>query len=114
MAQAKYMFIYHTAKDSSRGQPSPEEMQQMFAQWDAWKTKFKASVLDAGDGLKPSGKVLAGSVVTDGPYPEIKDIVSGYSIIQAESYEAALVVARENPMAFVPGASIEIRELAGY
>jgi hypothetical protein len=114
MAQQKYLFIYHSPVRTEARQPSPEEMQQMFAQWDAWKVKFQANILDLGDGLKPGGKILADGVVTDGPFPETKDVVAGYSIVSAESYEAALKVARECPVTFMPGAKIEVRELAGF
>jgi hypothetical protein len=114
MAQQKYMFVYHTPKSAPPRQPSPEELQQMFARWDAWKSKFASHIIDKGDGLKPGGKLLANGVVTDGPFPETKDIVGGYSIVQGESYEHALTIARECPVAQIPGATIEIRELAGY
>jgi hypothetical protein len=114
MAQQKYLFIYHSPTTTEEHVPSPEEMQQMLAQWDAWKAKFQKQILDLGDGLKPGGKILNNGVVTDGPFPESKDVVAGYSIVQAVSYEEALRVARECPMTFMPGAKIEIRELAGY
>jgi hypothetical protein len=114
MAQQKFLFIYHSPVQTEERAPSPEEMQQMFAQWDAWKAKFQKNILDLGDGLKPGGKILANGVVTDGPFPETKDVVAGYSIVQAQSYDEALAVARECPMTFVPGAKIEVRELAGF
>jgi hypothetical protein len=114
MAQQKFLFIYHSPKTNAPHQPSPEEMQTMFSAWDAWKAKFKTNIVDLGDGLKPGGRVLADGVVTDGPFAESKDVVGGYSIVQAESYDAAVAVARECPFTFVPGAKVEIRELAGY
>lgn len=40
--------------------------------------------------------------------------MGGYSIIQAASYDEAAGVAKECPISYVPGASIEIREMAGY
>src|SRR5262245_3741785 len=42
----KYLFLYRTPESAEERQPSPEEMQAMFAQWDAWKKKFKANVVD--------------------------------------------------------------------
>jgi hypothetical protein len=53
-------------------------------------------------------------VVTDGPTVESKEIISGYSIVAASDYEAAVVVARACPILHAPGAKIEVRELAGY
>jgi hypothetical protein len=110
----KYLFIYRNPLAMDARQPSQEEMKAMFAQWDAWKSKFKANILDTGDGLKPTGKVLKGGAVTDGPHVESKEIIGGYSIVQAESYENAVAVARECPISAMPGAYIEVREMAGF
>jgi hypothetical protein len=114
MAQQKYLLIYRVPPLPSASAPSPGEMQTIFAQWDAWKNKFKSQILDMGDALKPDGRVLKDGVVTDGPFVESKDVVGGYSIVAADSFEQAVTVARDCPMAFVPGTQIEIRELAGY
>jgi hypothetical protein len=109
----KYLFLYRTPPAPDR-QPSPEEMQAMFAQWNGWKEKFKAHVLDMGDGLQPHGKRLTAGRVIDGPLPEGKEIIGGFSVIAAESYDDALRVARECPIAHIPGATIEIREMMGF
>ncbi len=110
----KYLFIYRNPPSPDAPQPSPEEMQQMLAQWAAWKEKFKESVVDMGDGLKHGGKLLADGKVTDGPFTEAKEIIGGFSIIQAASYDAAVEVAQECPIVFMPQATIEIREMMGY
>lgn len=110
----KYMFLFWTPQHQDAPQPSPEEMQAMFAQWEAWKTKFKDQVIDMGDGLQPRGQILKEGAVIDGPHPETKEIVGGYSIVQTETPQQALAIARECPMAYVPGAAIEIREMMGY
>jgi hypothetical protein len=54
----KYMFLYAAPYSTTPWQPSPEEMQQVFARWDAWKQKFKDQVVDVGDGLKPGVRRL--------------------------------------------------------
>lgn len=110
----KYLFLYWAPGGPSDAQPSPEEMQQMLAQWTEWKRKFNEQVIDLGDGLKPGGKVLRNAEVTDGPFAEMKEIVAGYSVIVARNYDEALEVARACPMSFVPGAVIELREMAGF
>lgn len=112
----KYLFTYRmpNTPQSPADEPSPEQMQEMMAQWARWKEKFAKHVVDMGDGLKPGGKVLADGKVTDGPFVEVKEVLGGYSIVEATSYEEALEVARECPMVYAPGSSIEIRELAGY
>lgn len=88
-------------------------MQEMFSAFHAWKEKFQDRIFDLGDKLKPTGKVVDAKGVTDGPYAESKEVIAGYMIVQAESYEFALQVADEMPGSKMPGASVEIRELAG-
>jgi hypothetical protein len=110
----KYLFLYHNPASTDPTPPSPEQMQQMLANWASWKEKFKKHVVDMGDGLKSSGKVLSAGEVTDGPFSEAKEIIAGFSIIEAESYDQALEVARECPIVFMPGAIIEIREMMGF
>ena len=109
----KYLLLYRGPAQEHH--PSAEEMQQIFARWTAWKDKYKQQILDLGDGLKAiGGKVLQDGKVTDGPLPEAKEIIGGYSVVQAESMEQAIQVARECPMAFQPETAIEIREMMGY
>lgn len=109
----KYLFLYRNPPSADQ-QPSPEEMQQMQAQWEQWKDKFKDNVVDTGDGLMHGGKWLDGNGVTDGPYTEAKEIIGGFSIVQAESYEHALEVARACPITFMPDFSIEVRQMMGF
>ena len=108
----KYMCIQRS-EPGKRQPPSPAQMQEMYAAFNAWKEKFKDNIVDMGGKLKPGGKILTMSGVTDGPFVEAKEIVGGFMIVSAESYEQALEVARESPGLSGPGSSIEIREMAG-
>ncbi|HMP02562.1 MAG TPA: YciI family protein [Gemmatales bacterium] len=111
---AKFLFVYR-APPMDGPPPSPEQMQAVLAAWGDWIGKFAqaGSIVDAGDGLKETGRVLnSKGVVTDGPFVEAKEVLGGYSIIQAPDYDAALKVAKACPAAQY--GSIEIRELAGY
>jgi hypothetical protein len=109
----KYLYIYHDPIEP-KAPPSPEQMQAFLGLWGEWFAKFGPAILDGGDGLLPTGKVLrAGGVVTDGPFVEAKEVVGGYTVVEAEDYEGALRIARECPIAKF-GGTIEIREFAGY
>jgi len=110
----KYLFLYRNPPSGPQKQPSPEEMQQMMKQWTDWKEKYKAHVVDMGDGLKPDGRTVTASGVTDGPFAESKELIGGFSIVEAKDYEQALEVAKACPITFVPDYSIEIREMMGY
>jgi len=86
-------------------------MQEMYAAFNSWKEKFKENILDMGGPLKPEGKVVRTSGATDGPFVEAKEIVGGYMLVSAESFERALEVARESPAVMSPGSSVEVREI---
>jgi hypothetical protein len=88
-------------------------MGEMQAVFNRWQEKYKANILDMGGPLRSGGKVLTASGVTDGPFAEAKEIVGGYMLVSAESFERALEIARESPALMMPGASVEIREVAG-
>src|SRR6266852_8241356 len=108
----KYLFLHRSEPGHTHGQPSPEQMQAMFAKWNAWKEKFKDNIVDWGDKLKSDGKIVSTSGVNDGPFVEAKEIIGGVMIVSAESLEHAVAIAQEMP-AMQPGARIEVREMAG-
>lgn len=111
---AKFLFIYRTAPDEFAGM-TPEQMQQHNQKWLEWITEAlkQGWMLEPGDALAPEGRVVRTKVVTDGPFVESKEIVGGYSIVQAESVEAAAKLARGCPGLLI-GGSVEVRTLAGF
>jgi hypothetical protein len=113
MPTPKYLLIQRSPPASGpREPPSPAQMQEMHAAFTAWKEKFKSNIVDMGAKLKPGGKVVSAAGVTDGPFVETKEIVGGYGVITAESYEHAVEIVREGPGMTAPGSSIEIREIS--
>jgi hypothetical protein len=111
---AKFLFVYRDQPDPSQGPPSPEQVQAIMAEWGTWFRKVGAAVVDGGDGLQPTGRMLRpGGKVSDGPFIEAKDVVGGYSILQADNYDQAVEFAKSCPI-LANGGTIEIRELAGF
>ena len=53
----KYLFLQRS-QPGNRQQPSPAQMQDMYAAFNAWKEKFKDNILDMGGKLMPAGKVV--------------------------------------------------------
>jgi hypothetical protein len=112
---AKFLFVYRNSSDSYNTM-SPDEMQQMLQKWNAWITEGlrQGWMLDAGDGLKREGRVVnAKKVVTDGPFIEVKEIVGGFSLVQADTLDAAAELAKGCPI-FQRGGSVEVRPLQGF
>jgi hypothetical protein len=115
MPTQKYLLIHRsnaTAGSGRKEPPSPAQMQEMYAAFNAWKEKFKANIADMGGKLKSGGKIATAAGLTDGPFVEAKEVIGGYMVVTAESYEQAFKIASEGPGMLMPGSSIEIREIA--
>ena len=110
---AKFLFIYRGGKDMS--EYSPEEMQQSMQRWMDWIQGGMAAgwLIDGGDALDHAGQVVHPDLsVTDGPFAESKELVGGYSMVEAADLTAASELAKTCPM---PGAggTVEVRQLMG-
>src|SRR6266403_3085899 len=80
---------------------SPEEKQKVTDQWMAWFRRLtdQGKAL-AGNPLEREGKVVSGKngrVVADGPFAESKEAIGGYFLLQVNSIEEAVAIARECP-----------------
>jgi hypothetical protein len=107
---AKFLFVYRRDADAAN-QMTPEEMQQHMQKWHAWIAEGlqKGWMLDRGNGLTQEGRVVnAKKLVLDGPFVESKEIVGGFSIVQAETIEAAAELAKSCPALLTRG-SVEVR-----
>jgi hypothetical protein len=111
---AKFLFIYRGAGEGL-AKMAPEERQQHMQRWEKWIAEGmqKGWMLDPGDGLTPESRVVTGKVITDGPFVESKEIVGGFTIVQADSIDAAAKLAKGCPGLLV-GATVEVRRFAGY
>lgn len=114
MSSQKYLFLHRSppASGAPSSPPSPEQMQAMFATWNAWKEKFKDNIVDWGDKLQRGGKVVSAASVSDGPFVESKEVIGGFMIVRAASMDEAVAIAQAMP-SMEPGSRIEVREMAG-
>lgn len=91
---------------------SPEEMQATTQKWMNWIANVAAqnNLVDRGNSLEKTGKVLKDGGIVDGPYTEIKESIMGYSLIKADSMEQATKIADGCPILKM-GGSVEVREI---
>jgi hypothetical protein len=111
----EYMFLYRGGDPTWTEAPAAEKAAVM-AMWGAWMGALaeKGQLVSGGSPLHFEGKRLLAKdgVLTDIAAAEVKELVSGYSVIKAEGYEHAAEIARACPILRVPGAGIEIRPVA--
>lgn len=110
MATQKYLVFLRNVPGKQEP-ASPVQMQEMYVAFNAWKLKFKDNIVDMGGRLKPGGKIVTASGVTDGPFAEAKEVVGGYMVVAAENADRAVEIARECPGVVRPGSTVEIREI---
>jgi hypothetical protein len=91
---------------------SPEEIQAKMGRFTAWFERLNgAGQFKGGGPLAHKGKILSGKkMVTDGPFAESKEAIAGFFIIQADSLEQAVEIAKDCPgLEF--GQTVEVRAL---
>jgi len=109
------MVIVKATKDSEAGILPSEELLAEMGKYN--EELANAGIMLAGEGLQPSSKgariKFSGDTrtVTDGPFPETKELIAGFWIWKVKSKEEAIEWVKRcpNPM---PGESeIEIRQV---
>jgi hypothetical protein len=100
---ANYLLLY-----SGGGMPeTPEEQATVLKAWEAWFGQLGPALIDAGNPFTPQAKtVTSDGMVSDGP---VGAMSSGYSVIKADSLEAAAELAKACPV-LTGGAHISVFE----
>jgi hypothetical protein len=84
---------------------SDETRTNGMAAWGQWMADHASAVVDQGGPLGKTKKTAAGGV------SDIRNRVTGYVVVQAESHEAAAAMFENHPhFAIFPGESVEIME----
>jgi hypothetical protein len=95
---------------------SPEQMQQVADEWMAWFNRLKdQGKAVAGNPLERGGKVVSGRngrVVSDGPFAESKETIGGYFLLNVNTMDEAVAIARGCP-GLPHGVRVEVRAVAG-
>ena len=92
--------------------PNTPEYGAWYAEVGAWYEKWGATgKLDGGHQLQAadSAKTVRAAGVTDGPFVETKEVLGGYSVIDADSIDEAVEVAKTWPGVDRGWITIEVR-----
>jgi hypothetical protein len=94
--------------------PSQEEAQQHRQKWFNWINSLRNQELFiATQPLEYDGKIVRGNkkLITDGPFAEGKEIIGGYLICRADSYEQAVDISKGCPILEFENGIVEIRQI---
>lgn len=110
----QYLLLLHETP-ADYADIAPEEMQRIVERYSAWSRQLaEEGRMVAGVKLRDEGgrHIRRGRdaiVVHDGPYSESKDVVGGYFIVNADSYDAAVAIAGDCP--HMANGWVEVREV---
>ena len=95
---------------------SPQELQKRMELWNQWISDLRQDELFLdGRALKNTSKhiVSADQVITDGPFVETKELVTGYFVVKANSLEEVKEMTKNYPD-YDLGGRVEIREIQTF
>lgn len=104
---SEFVFLYRNGEKLS-----PEIMQRQMGKWATWMKELadQGFLRDAGHPLERSGKLVRGKerTVTDGLFAEAKDVIGGYSLVEARDLDHAVELSMGCPI-FDVGGAVEVR-----
>jgi hypothetical protein len=109
---ARFMYVFRGGAFVQQGL-SPAEVGAHLQKWTAWVGDLaKAGVHEGGYAVQGAGKTIRGTrkTVTDGPYAEAKDMVTGNLVVLTSSIEEATRLATGCPIFEFDG-SVEVRPI---
>jgi len=110
MSQFLYLYRMNPA-DRQAVMGTPERAQAIMQRWQGWLKELDASghLVDRGQPLEYGGKVVRGEQgVTDGPFAETKEVVAGFTIVEAKDIDEAVALSRGCPI-LDNGGAVEVR-----
>jgi hypothetical protein len=92
-------------------EPTPEEMR---AHERHAKELQQSGALVGAFALQPAATAtsIRGDVISDGPFLEAKEVIVGFYVLEAHDLDAALDIARRNPI-LQQGGGVEVWPVAG-
>lgn len=109
-AKSEYLLLLRNTELEKR--LTLNEMEEAMRQFNGWLDKWRtAGAIKGGQPLAGKGTTISGSkarTLADGPFPEAKEAVGGYILIEAESFEEAVKIASEWPLLEYDG-FVEVR-----
>ena len=100
---ALYMAPVGAFDDMMKNQ-DPAQMKSMSDGWNSWVKSHEKSFVDVG---APTGK---NKRVAKDNVRDVRNEITGYSVVQADSHDDAAKIFKDNPMLAFPGAYIEVLE----
>ncbi len=114
---AKYLLLLRgdTVDLRTLGDTQKKELFERFVTWTE-EIKSRKELLAVESLMDDGGKIVRrkhDTVVVDGPYAEMKEMVSGLFVVEMKDMDAAVALAADCPLVAI-GGSVEVREIAPF
>lgn len=112
----KYVVMFTSRPDLDEN-VEPERAKAIYSRAYPWFQDNAQHLADNGAELHPVTTATtvkygeSGPVVVDGPFNEAKEIIGGFSILEAADLDGAIAVAKTWPLLELPGVALEIRPM---
>jgi hypothetical protein len=109
---AEYAILLYAPREDGDEEGSPEG----HAEHDRHSEDLQrnGSMIGAFELAHPSTATsLRGDVMTDGPFLEAKEVILGFAVIEAADLDAAIDIARTNPILH-QGGGVEVRPVSAF
>ncbi len=114
---SEYVLLYRATPEARDAAMTGERQKQSMARWQAWMKDLadKGQLKNRGLPLERPGRVVRGKkkMVTDGPFAESKEVIGGFSIVEAKDIDEAARIAEGCPILDGEG-SVEVRPVMDY
>jgi hypothetical protein len=112
MSNNGYLLLFHA--NESWKELGRKELEKYIARNHAWLEQLMASgKAKGGQALARDGAIVSGKNgrnISDGPFAESKEVIGGYLLLDVETFEEAVAVAKTCP-ALALGGKVEVRPL---
>lgn len=112
----KYVIMFTSNPELDATLP-PERLKADYRRIYEWFGEHGDAIVDGGAELQPVSTATTvkysadGPVVADGPFSEAKEVIGGFSVIEAADLDAAIALVRTWPSLELPGSAVEIRPM---
>ena len=109
---AKFMFLQRGGGCEEKPKMTHEQMEAGMKAWMDWMNDGRQAgwLLDPGSPLGGGAVIESDLSVLDGPFTESKELVGGYTIVEAADLAEACEYAKQT-MKLAGGGKIEVREI---
>ncbi|HWA86312.1 MAG TPA: YciI family protein [Opitutus sp.] len=112
-----YILFFRNSGPDTFKHLSPEQRQQLVTRWNEWYDDLLAhGKATDGQPLEEETRLITGAGgqrIVDGPFPETKEAIGGYVLLQVSGLDEATEIAQRHP-GLEHGLKVELRPMVNH